>query len=61
MDEKELKVIWYKMSSATFDKFIAENIGYKEDATLKTSLIPECFDSGDGHPWCDYCKFQPWC
>lgn len=61
MEEKDLKLIWMEMSKATFDKFIAENIGYKETALEGGTKPPACFDSGDGLPWCVYCSFQVWC
>lgn len=61
MEEKDLKAIWMNMSQATFDKFIKENIGYKETADASGNLPPACFDSGDGLPWCGYCQYRVWC
>ena len=61
MEETDLKVIWLNMSQATFDKFVKENIGYKETAAESGNVPPACFDTGDGSPWCVYCNFKAWC
>ena len=56
MDQKELDRKWGEMLKVTFDRFIRENVGYKEG-----SPYPVCYGTGDNKPQCAACNFRGTC
>jgi hypothetical protein len=56
MDQKELDKKWSEMLRETFDRFIRENVGYKEGTPY-----PVCFGSGDNQPRCTACNLRSNC
>jgi hypothetical protein len=56
MDQKELEGKWNEMLGETFDRFIRENVGYKEG-----SAYPACYGTGDNRTQCAACKFKGNC
>ena len=56
MDQKELDRKWNEMLGETFDRFIRENVGYKED-----SPYPACYGTGDAKSQCVVCSHKNSC
>jgi hypothetical protein len=56
MDQKELDGKWNEMLGETFDRFIRENVGYKEGAPY-----PTCYGTGDNKSLCVACKYKNAC
>jgi hypothetical protein len=56
MDQKELDAKWNETLKETFDRFIRENVGYKEGTPY-----PSCYGTGDGKPVCSVCAYKNSC
>jgi hypothetical protein len=56
MDQKELERKWKEMLGETFDRFIRENVGYKEGTPY-----PACYGTGDNKPLCAACSHRNTC
>jgi hypothetical protein len=56
MDRKELDKKWNELLQEAFDRFIRENVGYKEGTPY-----PACYGTGDEKPQCVSCKYKNAC
>jgi hypothetical protein len=56
MDPKDLDGKWNEMLKDTFDRFIRENVGYKEGGPY-----PACYGTGDNKPQCTICSYKSSC
>ena len=56
MDKGDLEKKWDELVKQTFDQFINEYIGRKEEQEP-----PKCYGSGNNQVFCQYCEWKPTC
>ena len=54
-DRKKLAKIWHTMQKKTFDEFMKNHLG------VKNNPKPGCYGDGDGYIWCSGCPYVVGC
>ena len=57
MDQEILDQKWDEMAKATFNQFISDYVGTKDENEGK----PDCFGTGNDRKYCVYCPYKPSC